>query len=49
MTILLSEYLASLSPTSSGRITILWWVYLTETFNNNFGINCFSELLSIDT
>ena len=41
MMISLSEYIASFSSSSYGGITGLLCSSHTETFNNNFGINCF--------
>ena len=49
MIILLSLSLASFSTPSSGVLTIILWSSRAETYNNHFGINCFSESLSIET
>ena len=40
MMILLSEFFASLSPPSSGGLTIILCSSLTHTYNKNLGTNC---------
>ena len=49
MMISLSEYIVSLSPPSSGGLTILLWSYLADTSNNNFCTSCFLKILSMET
>ena len=49
MIILLYSSLAYFSRPSSRGLTKLLWSSRTETFNKNFGINCFLELPSTET
>ena len=49
MMILLYASLAYLSTPSSVGFIIILYSSCTETYNENFGINCFGELPSMDT
>ena len=42
--ILLSAYLASLSPSYTGSLTMMLWSSRTETYSNSFGTSCGSVL-----
>ena len=48
MMMLSSKFLASFIPPSSGEIIVLLFSSLTDTCNNNFGVNCCSYCPSID-
>ena len=48
MMMLSSVYISSFSPPSSGGLTMILYIYLTDNFNNNFGTNCGPDCPSID-